>query len=555
MKWRSRRCSGRLICGATLLFVCIYAQLARADCSLTNLGIKPLPETGLGAYKGYPGGLYPNYANNRPPAHFAAGMMIATNQIQPLDMSGNPTNSGKIVLLSIGMSNTTDEWASLGSSPFKALADADPSKNPKLVIVDGAQGGQASTDWTNFNSATWSTVASRLAAAGVSTSQVQVLWMKHARRNPAGSGAFPLHAQALQGDEEIILRDAKLRYPNLGIAYLSSRTRAYTSDSSTLNPEPYAFESGFSVKWLVEQQIAGHLNYDTNLGPAVVPWLSWGPYLWADGTRPRGDGFTWLCSDVQSDFTHPTDTGGVPKVAHELLAFFKTDPTATPWFLKPRVAGQPVVTASANVTNGVAPLTVRFTASITGTASQVVWTFDNGEFSLSQNPTNVFRSPGSYSARVTVTGSNSNTASSSVTITVNTTFNDWRTNKFTAAELTNAAVSGASADPDGDGFSNLLEYAMGLEPKIADTNLPAFGVAGGFFGMSFPHLKAAADVWLSAESSTNLLDWVAVAPSEVIDNGPIEIYVFRESLLAPTDDNSFFNSAAKFYRPKAVPLP
>jgi hypothetical protein len=48
---------------------------------------------------------------------------------------------------------------------------------------------------------------------------------------------------------------------------------------------------------------------------------------------------------------------------------------------------------------------------------------------------------------------------------------------------------------------------------------------------------------------------MAVAPSEVIDNGPIEIYVFRESLLAPTDDNSFFNSAAKFYRPKAVPLP
>src|ERR1051326_9466785 len=76
MKWRRRRGSGRLVCGATFLFVCIYAQLARADCSLTNLGIKPLPETGLGAYKGYPGGLYPNYANNRPPAHFAAGVMI-----------------------------------------------------------------------------------------------------------------------------------------------------------------------------------------------------------------------------------------------------------------------------------------------------------------------------------------------------------------------------------------------------------------------------------------------------------------------------------------------
>src|SRR5437867_2842574 len=375
MKSRSWQCSGRMLCGATILVAGLCGTLARADCSLTSVGIKPLPELGLGAYKGYPGGLYPNYANNRPPAHFAAGMMIATNQIQPLGTSGNLTNTGKIVLLSIGMSNTTDEWSSLGTSTFKALADADPSKNPRLVIVDGAQGGEASTDWTNFNSTTWSTVASRLASAGVSNTQVQVLWMKHARRNPAGSGAFPLHAQALQGDEEIILRDAKLKYPNLKIAYLSSRTRAYTSDASTLNPEPYAFESGFSVKWLIEKQINGQLNYDPNQGPAVVPWLSWGPYLWADGMTPRGDGFTWLCSDVQNDFTHPTDTGGVPKVAHQLLDFFKTDPTATPWFLKKPVAGQPTCRAAADVTNGVAPLLVHFTPSITGSVTQVVWTF------------------------------------------------------------------------------------------------------------------------------------------------------------------------------------
>src|SRR5207247_1884040 len=105
MKSRNRPVAGRSICGPALLAVCYTAGTAWADCSLTSLGIKPLPELGLGAYKGYPGGLYPNYANNRPPAHFAAGMMIATNQIQPLGAQGNPTNTGRIVLLSIGMSN------------------------------------------------------------------------------------------------------------------------------------------------------------------------------------------------------------------------------------------------------------------------------------------------------------------------------------------------------------------------------------------------------------------------------------------------------------------
>src|SRR5205085_7219740 len=111
---------------------------AHADCSLTVLGLKPLPELGLASYKGFSGGLYPNGGNNRPPSHLAAGLTIATNQIQPLNASGNSdTNTGRVVLLSIGMSNTTMEYASLGTSAFKVLADADPSRNPNLIIVDG----------------------------------------------------------------------------------------------------------------------------------------------------------------------------------------------------------------------------------------------------------------------------------------------------------------------------------------------------------------------------------------------------------------------------------
>src|SRR5687767_11908126 len=79
----------------------------RADCSVTNLGIAALSDLGLNLYKGAAGGLYPNGQNNPPADHLAAGMVIATEQIQPRDASGNTdTNSGRIVLLSIGMSNT-----------------------------------------------------------------------------------------------------------------------------------------------------------------------------------------------------------------------------------------------------------------------------------------------------------------------------------------------------------------------------------------------------------------------------------------------------------------
>jgi len=60
-------------------------------------------------------------------------------------------------------------------------------------------------------------------------------------------------------------------------------------------------------------------------------------------------GFTWLCSDLDPDFVQPIATGGVPKVATHLLAFFKTDPTATPWLLRGTVSGQPP-TMSASAT-------------------------------------------------------------------------------------------------------------------------------------------------------------------------------------------------------------
>lgn len=41
----------------------------------------------------------------------------------------------------------------------------------------------------------------------------------------------------------------------------------------------------------------------------------------------------------------------------------------------------------------------------------------------------------------------------------------WQAAHFTAVELDNPAVSGLAADPDGDGLTNLQEYAFGLHPR------------------------------------------------------------------------------------------
>ena len=66
----------------------------------------PLNEMGKKTYQGFPGGFYPDGANERPEAHEAAGLKLA-KAVQPLNADGKPDPNGKIVFLSLGMSNTS----------------------------------------------------------------------------------------------------------------------------------------------------------------------------------------------------------------------------------------------------------------------------------------------------------------------------------------------------------------------------------------------------------------------------------------------------------------
>ena len=174
-------------------------------------------------------------------------------------------------------------------------------------------------------------VDERLKAAGVTRQQVQAAWVLQA--NPGPNRPFPAEVKELQHNLADTLHVMQDRFPNLKIAYLSSRTYAGYA-TSPLNPEPHAYESGFAVKWLIADQLAGkvELNYDPAKGPVRAPWLEWGPYLWADGTKANKDGLSYVRSDyTEQDGTHPSPSGR-EKVAERLLQFLKTDPTAHPWF-------------------------------------------------------------------------------------------------------------------------------------------------------------------------------------------------------------------------------
>ncbi|MCX6902660.1 MAG: hypothetical protein NTW03_04125, partial [Verrucomicrobia bacterium] len=198
-------------------------------------------------YQGEDGGLYGG-GRNEPPAAHRAAYLRESEKIRPLDANGEPSDEGKIGLITVGFSNTSME-----SADFKASADSDPRKSARVVIVNGAIGGRSAVMWAydgadvlpkteqerlsqemdllrmpkedrRGSKDTWPTLAARLQEAGLSPKQVQVAWMKHVDAQPRPLGGFPAHAKTLQADMADILIIAKQRFPNLRVAFFSSRT-------------------------------------------------------------------------------------------------------------------------------------------------------------------------------------------------------------------------------------------------------------------------------------------------------------------------------------------
>lgn len=301
----------------------------------TSTPMVALNDLGTGTYQGYQGGLYPNGSNTRPAGHEADGIAFAQG-IQPLDANGNPSPTGKYVLMAIGESTAQNEF-----NRFLPIANADPTRNSHLVIVNGAQGGATPNNFTATDSVYWSTVLNNyLPQNGVTANQVVAIWMEDT--DGIATGTFPSDITTMQSEYETMMQTMHTLFPNLKLVYFSSRVYGGYSNGvgHPDNPEPYAYEVGYAVKWAIQDQLNGNanLNYDSSKGAVVAPWMSWGTYYWSNGMLGRNDGLVWDCADFSADGTHPSSQYGQLKVATALLNFLKTDDTTIPWYLAPSLA-------------------------------------------------------------------------------------------------------------------------------------------------------------------------------------------------------------------------
>ena len=115
----------------TSLLASSFAVAMPSQCSVTSTGRIPLNDLGAGLYAGEMGGLYPNGSNQRPSSHDLA--LDRVGRILLRDAQGNPDPQfGKIVLMSVGLSNTTMEFRT-----FQTLAGDDQEMNAAVVLVEG----------------------------------------------------------------------------------------------------------------------------------------------------------------------------------------------------------------------------------------------------------------------------------------------------------------------------------------------------------------------------------------------------------------------------------
>jgi hypothetical protein len=110
----------------------------------------------------------------------------------------------------------------------------------------------------------------------------------------------------------------------------------------------------------------------------------------------------------------------------------------------------------------------------------------------------------------------------------------WRVASFSPAELADPAISGDTADPDGDGLPNLVEYALGLLPLSTDVPPPPMIDANGYLAVSVTKNPAATDISWGAQVTDDFVLWPSANCTETMTT-----FTARDLVLQSSADRRF----------------
>ncbi len=328
-----------------LLFTCtLIASIfigsnakAQLNCANDSTGLIPITDLGAAFYEGtWQGGLYQGGSNVPPTGHLNKGINIV-KKLKPLDTLGNVNYAtGKIVLAGFG--------ASTVGGPFNHMIQImkdSTDQNPCMKAVNAANGSDGVTAMYIGNDTYWDYVRDfKLAEKDITPIQLQVGWLMHSSRTDSNGYDVTSYADSLVKRFTVALNALLYYYPNLKVVFVSGFPYGGYADPMKalyhVISEPSSYHHNFAMKELIRRQISGDVTLKYREPGKKVPYIVWGPPLWADGKNPRTyDGLTWNCEAefaIDGGGYHLTNEGK-DKLAKILLNFFRTDTLSEGWFM------------------------------------------------------------------------------------------------------------------------------------------------------------------------------------------------------------------------------
>ncbi|MGJ8698034.1 MAG: lamin tail domain-containing protein [Verrucomicrobiaceae bacterium] len=135
-------------------------------------------------------------------------------------------------------------------------------------------------------------------------------------------------------------------------------------------------------------------------------------------------------------------------------------------------------------------------------------------------------------------------------------YSDWLADNFTPGELGNPAISGENADPDNDGISNLLEYALFSDPQSTDPLesliTSSFVEDGGqtYFTFTYRQRTPAPELTYIPQISTGLQTW-REGPSHLVEFSNVD-HGNGSSTVTVRSTSPFTIQAREFARLKVI---
>ncbi len=307
---------------------------------------------------------------------------------------------------------------------------------------------------------------------------------------------------------------------NASLSDAGSYKVVVTDDASTLTSD----EVTLSVTQATATVTLGDLSatYDGNPHPATAT------------TDPSG-----LTVNLTYDgsATAPTEAGDYTVVGTIDDASYEGTATDTLTIAKAAQTITFAALADRGFTND--PITLSATAS---SGLPVSFAVQSGPATLSSNQLTL-TGIGTVSVRASQSGNTNYFAAVSIdrSFVITASAESWLSTHFTESELTNEAISGALADPDGDGLTNLLEYALGLDPRSTDTTgLPEMSTTATDWVYTYTRPTDREDITYEVVISTDLSGWSSTGVTHELVSTSGSTQTWQATVPSTTGANLYF---------------